>query len=373
MALTMLRATSGRRARTMRTVEITGSRSCRLIDKPMPSIRRNYALLRVHVAPMCNEYLAYQQLRFLERNRADSLGHEMAGEVVAAPPASPVPVGTRVVALCGYPCGKCVPCHRGYYAHCAQTEDPREVCHSESGECGFAEYAIKPDWMLVPIPDTVPYEHASMACCGLGPTFGAMERMAVGVGSTVMITGVGAVGLGGVINARYRGATVIAVARSPYRAALAERLGCDTVLDPRVDDVVRAVGEVTEGRGADFVLECSGLPEYQRLAIDCVARLGTVAFLAEPGEIHVRVDDDLVQKGVTLLGSLDINRHDAERLLRLIQEVPTQLDTYITHRYPLAAIGEAFERQISRECGKIILYPQLGGTSAKEVQHHVAG
>ena len=158
----------------MKTVQITGPRQCRLIDKPVPSIDRDYVLLKVHVAPMCNEYVAYHDGIYLERNRPDSLGHEMAGEVVTAPPGAAVRPGDRVVALCGYPCGRCQPCRLGYYAHCAGTDDPREVCGGTSGECGFAQYAVKPDRMLVPIPDDLSYEHASLACCGLGPTFGAV-------------------------------------------------------------------------------------------------------------------------------------------------------------------------------------------------------
>jgi L-iditol 2-dehydrogenase len=341
----------------MKTVRINGERDCGLIDKPTPSISRDYVLLKVHVAPMCNEYVAYKDLVYLERNRPDSLGHEMAGEVVDAPPSASVAVGDRVVALCGYPCGRCDPCQQGYYAHCRATEDPLEVCGSPSGECGFAQYAVKPDWMLVPIPDDVSYEHASMACCGLGPTFGAMQRMRVDAFSTVLITGLGAVGLGGVINAKFRGATVVAVVRSPYRASLASKLGCDIVLDPSDGDILQQVLAVTDGDGPDVAIECSGQHEYQRLAIDALKRLGTVAFLAEPGEISLHVDADLVQKGVTLLGSLDINRHDAGRLMRLIRQVPDQVDTFITHRYPLGRIADAFEAQIARECGKVVLYP----------------
>src|SRR5437660_712890 len=154
---------------TMTTVEITGLRSVRVIRKPVPRIAGRYVLIRVLVAPMCNEHVAYTDGIYLERNRPDSLGHEMAGEVVSAPLGASVKPGDRVVALCGYPCGYCEPCQRGYYAHCSSPDDPRKVCGSESGECGFAQYAVKPDWMLEPIPDHLSYEHAAMACCGLGP------------------------------------------------------------------------------------------------------------------------------------------------------------------------------------------------------------
>ncbi len=341
----------------MQTVRIISRRDCGLIDKPTPLIDRDYVLLKVHVAPMCNEYIAYQDLVYLERNRPDSLGHEMAGEVIETPPGSPVRPGDRVVALCGYPCGHCQPCRLGLYAHCVHTEDPRKVCGSESGACGFAQYAVKPGSMLVPIPDGISYEHASMACCGLGPTFGAMQRVGVDAFDTVLITGLGAVGLGGVINAKYRGAQVIALVRTPYRAKLAAKLGCDVVLNPADGDIRQRILDLTDGRGVDAAFECSGRHTYQRLAIDTVRPLGSVTFLAEPGEVTVHVDNDLVQKGVTLRGSLDINRHDTDRLLRMIAQLGPQLDTFITHRLPMSHVGEAFELQMTRECGKIVLYP----------------
>lgn len=342
----------------MDTVEITGIRRADIRRKPMPRVDRDYVLIKVMAAPMCNEYVAWTDGVYLERNRSDSLGHEMAGEVVQAPPDAPVRPGDRVVALCGYPCGRCELCRRGYYSHCAHTEDPLQVCGSESGECGFAQYAVKPAWMLEPIPDGLSYEHASMACCGLGPAFGAMERLGVTVGSTVLITGLGAVGLGGVINAKARGARVLAAVRSPYRAELARKLGCDRVVGPSLSEVLDATG----GRGADFVIECSGQSVYHRLAVDSVARLGTVAFLAEPGRLDLSVDNDLVQRGVTLLGTLDINRNDARRLLTLITSVRDELDVYITHRLPLERVGEAFAAQAAFEAGKVVLFPY--GTEA---------
>lgn len=345
----------------MRTIRIDGPMSCSSVDRPMPVIDRDYALIRVRVAPMCNEYLAYRDGVYLERNRPDSLGHELAGEVVATRPGSRLRVGDRVVALCGFPCGTCVPCRAGYYSHCSAPDDPRAVCGSEAGECGFAQYAIKPEHLLIPIPDGLGYEHASMLCCGLGPTFGALQRATPQPGGSVLITGLGAVGLGGVVNAKARGARVIGIARSPYRAALARELGCDVVIDPTTADAREAVLDLTRGLGAHVVLECSAQQSYQQLALDCVARLGTVAFLAESGALPVHVDHHLIQKGVRIQGSLDINLHDAQQLLDLIGSIPDQLDRFITHRLPLERIDEAFDAQIARECGKVVLYPWADG------------
>uniref|UniRef100_A0AAU2VKU5 2-deoxy-scyllo-inosamine dehydrogenase n=1 Tax=Streptomyces sp. NBC_00008 TaxID=2903610 RepID=A0AAU2VKU5_9ACTN len=337
----------------MNLVEITGRRQARVTRRSMPQVGRDYALIKVMAAPMCNEYVAYSEGVYLERNRPDSLGHEMAGEVVQAPAESALTPGDRVVALCGYPCGRCEWCRRGYYSHCPATEDPREVCGSETGECGFAQYAVKPAWMLEPVPDDLSYSHAAMACCGLGPTFGAMERMRVRPGDTVLVTGLGAVGLGGVINAKARGARVVGAVRSAFRRELAEKLGCDHVIGPSLDEVLA----VTGGRGADHVIECSGQPVYHRLALASVARMGQVAFLAEPGRLDLSIDEDLVQRGVTLLGSLDINRNDVARLLNVVRDVRGLLDLYITHRLPLDRVAEAFEEQASHRTGKVVLFP----------------
>lgn len=337
----------------MEVVEIAGRRQVRIVDKPLPRIARDYVLIKVIAAPMCNEYLAYTDGIYLERNRPDSLGHEIAGEVVAVPAGASIKVGDRVVALCGFPCGRCSLCMSGHYSYCPRPDDPRRVCGSESGECGFAQYAVKPAWMLEPIPADLSFEHASMACCGLGPTFGAMERLGVAQGSTVLLTGLGPVGLGGIISAKARGAEVIAAVRSPYRARLAAALGCDHIVGPSCAEVMEATGN----RGADYVIECSGQNIYQRLAIDAVAPMGGVAFLAEPGTIDIAINTDLIQRGVTILGSLDINRRSAGRLLALIASVRDQLDLYITHRLPMARVGEAFEAQALFQSGKSVLYP----------------
>jgi L-iditol 2-dehydrogenase len=338
----------------MKVVEITGPRSVRLVEKPMPNIAANYVLVKVMVAPLCNEYQAYAKGVYLHGDRPDSLGHEVAGEVVDASPDASVKPGDRVVMVCGmFSCGRCELCRCGYHAYCLQPEDPRQICGSDSGDCGFAQYTIRPDWMLEPIPDDLSYDHASLAACGLGPTFGAMDRTEVKAGQTVLITGLGAVGLGGIVNAKARGARVIGVVRTPYRAELARRLGCDLVIGPSLPDIFDA----TNGRGVDVALECSGQPEYQRLAIDAVARLGRIAFLAEPGRLSVRVHEDLVQRGIMLLGSVNINRYNARRLLEVIRSVPEQLDILVTHRLPLERIGEAFEVQAAYESGKILLYP----------------
>lgn len=333
---------------------IPGPREAGLTKKPVPRASGRYVVIKVLVAPMCNEYVAYTDGIYLERNRPDSLGHEMAGVVVDAPSGASVSVGQRVVALCGFPCGVCRPCLRGYYAHCVDTRDPLRDSGNLSGECSFAQYAIKADWMCVPVPEDMALEDASLACCGLGPTFGALDRMAPQPGSTLLITGLGPVGLGGVVNGVARGCSVTGVARSAYRARMALDLGCERVVGPAQ---ARASLDEPGWRGFDFALDCSGQPEYQRLMIDSLAHLGTAAFIAEPGGLDLNVEHDLVLKGTSLLGSLDINRAQADLLLQVIRNGSKAIEHYVTHRLPLADVGKAFELQADRACGKVLLFP----------------
>jgi L-iditol 2-dehydrogenase len=333
------------------------SRRAELVSKPDPAARDEYVVIRVDVAPMCNEYLAYRDRFWLERNRYDSLGHEAAGVVVDVDRTSAVKVGDRVVALCGFPCGACVVCRTGRYGHCPAPVDPLGRTGNTSGECCFAQYALKADWLLEPIPDDLTTAEASLACCGLGPTFGAMELMGVGQGDTVLVAGLGPVGLGGVLNAVARGATAIGLARNRARGEMARALGAALVLDPTDPSSDARIRAVTGGLGVDHAIDTTGQPFYEQLALRLVRPAGQMTFLSEGQDLVINVERDILVKGVTLRGHLDINRRDVTKLFDVIRRVRGRLSQYVTHAFDLADIGQAWERQSAGECGKVLLYP----------------
>ena len=123
----------------------------------------------------------------------------------------------------------------------------------------MAQYVLKHDWLLPVIPDDISDEHGGMACCGLGPTFGAAQRMQVSAFDTFMVTGLGPVGLGGVINGKYCGARVIAVDSHPWRQEKARELGADFVIDPTDKNALDQIIDLTEGLGVDAAVDCSGV------------------------------------------------------------------------------------------------------------------
>lgn len=322
-----------------------------------PTAKDNWAVIKVHVAPMCTEYKA-----FAAGNRQPLYGHEAAGEVVEVAQPGRVKVGDRVVVMPMNACGKCALCLDGDYIHCQDGFDFVTLHGRIDGLGTMAQYLLKQDWMLLPIPDGMSYEHASMACCGLGPTFGAMQTMGVDRHDTVLITGLGPVGLGGVINAKYRGARVIAVDSIAYRTNLAQELGADAVVNPLDADALRQILDRTAGgRGVDKAVDCSGVVAAHRLCIDAARRKGQVAFVGECGDdTPIQISRDMIRKGLTLTGSWHFNLADSPRIMSMIGEVGRQLDKLITHRFPLGDIQTAWETQLSGQCGKVILQPWEG-------------
>ena len=210
---------------------------------------------------------------------------------------------------------------------------------------------------MIPIPDEVSTLHGGLACCGLGPTFNAMKQMEVSTFDTVLITGMGPVGLGGVINATYRGARVIVAEIDPYRAALAKTLGAEAVVDPTQPDALAQILDLTEGRGVDKAADCSGAAAAQRLLIDAVRRKGQVAFVGEAGDLTIQVSQDLIRKGIILRGIWHYNLADTPAMMRLIRRSGDKLDQFLTHTFPMSRVQDAWALQASGACGKVALDP----------------
>jgi len=336
----------------MKKAVITGERKAAVVEVPDPQPKDDWALVKVHAAAMCTEYKA-----FVAGTERESFGHEAAGEVAAVAQPGPVKVGDRVVVMPQFPCGRCALCLAGDYIHCQNSYDFAAFTGSAEGQGTMAQYVLKPSWLLLPVPDGVSYEHASLACCALGATFGAFEMMGVEAFDTMLITGAGPVGLGAVVNARYRGARVIVVEPHPWRAKQAKELGAEVVLDPHGEDVAGQIKELTQGKGVDKALDCCGVLEAQRLCIEAARRKGKVAFVGESTEhLPIETSPDLIRKGLSLYGSWHYNISLYPRIMQVIQESPV-IERLISHVLPMTEIQQAMELSASHECAKIILKP----------------
>lgn len=334
----------------MKVVAITGVRQCELVDRPRPTIGDNYALIRIDAAPMCTEVSAYRKGEL-----ADDLGHEAAGEVVEVAPTSRVKVGDRVVVMPQNGCGVCELCRKGEHIRCPHPRDPFAVCGGITGRATFAQYCVQQDHLLYPVPKDVNIEHASMACCGLGPTFSAMQMMNVNSFDTVLISGLGAVGLGGVVNARIRGARVFGIESNPWRAKLALDLGAEAIYDPADPDLVAKIRDRTQGQGADKSIEASSAESAPATLAQATRVNGEMTSVGWGGPVRM---SDLVLRGLTIRGAWHWNHlRDARAMTRTLIAAKPLLDRLITHRFPMSRVQEAWELQLTGECGKVILQP----------------
>ena len=338
----------------MKVAAILGERQAGLIDAPDPTPKEDWVVVKIHASPMCNEYHSFEH-----GHKSDWLGHEAAGEVVDIAQPGKVEVGDRVVVMPQYPCGKCVLCTDGDYIHCENNYNFEEFTGSRYGSATMAQYIVKPSWLLPKIPDNVSYEHASLACCALGPSYRAFDEMGVNATHTVLVTGIGPVGFGAITNARFRGAKVIAAELIPWRVERAKQMGAEAVINPTDEDAVDQIRDLTtDGRGVDFALDCSGNVQAHRLCIDATRRRGTIAFVGQSGgnDTVIHVSPDLIGKGLRLAGAWHYNLSQFPGLMRVIEGSPI-LDLLISNIFPMSEIQQAFETSASHESSKIILKP----------------
>jgi L-iditol 2-dehydrogenase len=333
----------------VRAAAITGPGKIEVFDRPRPKAKGDLVVVEILITPMCTE----------SRNRKigkeqDTLGHEAAGVIVDAGDSRRVKVGDRVAVMPHYGCGLCWLCTSGDYMHCPNQRDVLAETGQEYGMASYAQYVLKPDWLLEKIPDDISLTHGALVCCGLGPSFGAMQRMNVDSLDTLLVSGCGPVGLGAIVHGNVRGSRVFAIETHPYRTELAYRLGAERVFNPMTEDVVALVHELTEGRGADAAVETSGAPTAARtLALSLRAR-GRLSFISW-NDIELPA---LVPLGLDIFGVWHWNHLTmANEMWETVRKAGPLLDQMVTHTMPLEDVSAAMDIQDRGECGKIFLLP----------------
>jgi len=349
-----------------------------LVERPLPIIEAGYALVKTEIAPICLEgSRIWAEHDFEFHDDPAHLGHEGVGTVVAVKPGSNFRVGDRVIVFQGDHCGHCHACTSGQSPTYCDANDPDVMGvdkaamrsielrnGSPSGGFAMERYRIAPEANLARIPETLDFRHAASANCSFGVGFSNQELMDVKAGDTVLIGGVGFIALGHVISALYRNARVIALARNPYRIDLMKRMGVEHIIDPEDDDWADQVRELTYlGQGVDVAIDGSGVIFYQERLMSAVRKYGQINFSGHtPGSrLHLSPLHHILDPAHRISGQHDVRARDRERLIRALMnpDVQRMVDIMVTHEYPMSKAGEAFAKQVSKECGKIYLRTQL--------------
>ena len=245
----------------MRAALFYSGKDIRVEEVPKPSPGRGEVLVRVCAAGVCGSDLhGYRDpnRRRPVPDRPYMTGHELAGEVEALGPdveglAAGQRVGVEPRHLIG--CGRCRWCRRGDYQLCAALGRVNGLpVHST----GFAEYSLESAEKCFPLPDDLSIEHAAILDV-YAVAVHALHRVPPGPMDTVVVLGVGAIGLATAQVARVVGARrVIAVGTRDVPLRVARQIGCDETINTSEVDVIEAVRSLTNGAGADVVFEAVG-------------------------------------------------------------------------------------------------------------------
>ena len=296
------------------------------------------------------------------------LGHEAAGVVAAVGDGvGHVSEGDKVMISPLAPCGHCDGCSRQQASRCLQamsfvggtrpdSSSPfsrqGRLVHRGLGVGAFAEQTVVPASGVVRLDDDVPLDTACLIGCAVQTGVGAVLNTAsVERGSTVVVTGLGGVGISAVQGARIAGASRIVVSdpvESRQQAAL--RLGATDAVGGDPAELRQAVADATGGRGADYAFETAGVAGLVSLALEVTGPGGTTVVVgAPPPEVTVDIGSVtlfmLQQKRLvgSLVGDCWPGR-DIPLLVGLWQRGELDLESMITHRVSLAEVNEGFDR-----------------------------
>lgn len=327
----------------MRGVVFAGNSKVEVRDFPDPEPGPGEVAIKVAVSAICGSEL--HSYHSPDGSQGSIPGHEMVGLVVAANETKHTKVGDRVALQIITGCGKCYWCLRGDPKHC------RSIGYQLGGH---AEMLAAPEMCCLPLPDDVTWERGVLLGGDtIGTTYRALSRLGVTAGDTVAVLGCGPIGLGMLVLLRLFGARAIASDLSAYRRQLAKKLGAWEVVDPKTEDVVQKIMELTGG-GADIALDCSPAPATLVAALECVRPFGKVGLVGEKGDSVIHPSNHFLRKEITAVGSWYYNPADYHEIIALYRR-GLRVDDLITHRFPLEQADQAFATFASGESGKVLI------------------
>ncbi|MFL5790978.1 MAG: alcohol dehydrogenase catalytic domain-containing protein [Actinomycetota bacterium] len=379
----------------MRAVTWDGRQDVDVSDVPEPRIEApTDAIVEVTASGLCGSDLHLYRHLIPGLDRGDILGHEATGVVrETGPDVHSVQVGDTVVVPFNVACGTCAMCRQGLESQCQTTQNTE--FHRGGSLFGYTEqYGHVPgcqadvirvpfaNHTATPIHAETPAYRAVLLADVLPTAWQGVAYADVSPGMTVAVFGLGPIGQMASRLAARQGASVIGVEPVAERRAMAERHGVTTIDPDTTDDVPAAIVDLTNGLGADRVIDAVGMEAEGsamdsvlqatklqpsrvialRHAIDAVRRGGTISILGVyAGPVQAFPLDQLFDKQVALhMGQANVMRWMAD-LIPLVEDPadPLDLDDFVTHRLPLESAPYAYDMFQNKRQGavKVVFEP----------------
>ncbi len=314
----------------------------------VPKIGRGDVLVRVRAALTCGTDVKVFRRGYHARMIVPPalFGHELAGDIVKmGDDVRDFKVGQRVVAANSAPCGQCFFCRR----------EQENLCEDLLFNNGaYAEYIRIPERIvrknMYEVAEHVTYQDAALveplACVLRG-----LEETGLRAGDTIAIIGLGPIGMMFVRMAKaVYNARVIAIGRRQPQLDRAKRMGADeVVINSDGADVLGPVREMTNGHGADVVIEAVGLPEVWQLAIRLLRRGGVVNFFGGcPSGTEIKLDTDLLHYSeLTCKASFHHTPALIRKALEIVERGYVSAKDLVNRVEPLANLIEVMQHLMS--------------------------
>jgi L-iditol 2-dehydrogenase len=322
----------------------------------LPAINRGELLVRVKAALTCGtDVKTYRRGHHLMEPPM-LFGHEFSGDVCEVGDAvEGFAEGTRVVAANSAPCNSCFFCRRG----------KQNLCDDILFNWGaFAEYIRVParivERNVYEIPPGLSYEEAALveplACVVLGN-----EAAGISPGDSVVIAGGGGpIGLMHLQLAVHRGPEqIVVIDLNENRLQLARELGAARVVNPEAEDPFAVVGDLTDGRGADVVIETAGVPEVWQMALQLVRKGGSVVMFGGcPAGTQIPLDAGHLHYGeLTIKGVFHHTPHTVWKALELLRLGVVKAEPLITGQLSLKDVEQALRMVAAGQAIKMAIIP----------------
>jgi L-iditol 2-dehydrogenase len=333
--------------KTMRALMKTakGKGQVSLRDVPVPKIGPGEVLIEIKAAGICGTDLHIYHDEFPYWPPV-ILGHEFGGVIVdAGREVADWKTGDRVV---GEPhtlaCGKCWLCRTGNRQLCSSKRSPGwgiDGC--------FARFMRFPDPALLHrIPDDLDFEDAALVEPAANVVHDVLERGRVEPGDVVAVVGPGPIGLLSAMAAKTSGAAKVAVfgtnSDEELRLPTARKIsGIDHVWNVQKENAVSRMMDLTEGRGADLVVEASGAEDGIALGLKLVRKMGRFAAIGLTGQEKINFPYDIgMSKAVIFFFNLSTSFTSWDRAIHLVEARKGDVRLLVTHKGPLERWEEFF-------------------------------
>jgi L-iditol 2-dehydrogenase len=314
-----------------------------LRDIEIPKAGPGEVVVRVRTALTCGTDLKAFRRGHPKIRMPGLFGHEFSGDIhEVGEGVKAFKIGDQVMTAPTAPCGECVYCKKGQENLCSLVMDTMVWG-------AYAEYVRVPAHIvknnMFKKPKHLSYGEAAMleplSCVVYG-----MDQVDMQPDDTVLIIGAGAIGLMHIMVARILGAGRIIVAgHREHRVKLATALGADAVIDAESESTIERVKELTDGIGADLVIECTGQLAVWESTPDLVRKGGTVVlFGGLPKGTRATFDTTrLHYDQITLKGVFHYSRSAVKKAYRLLAEKKIQVNGLISGTYSLSDLKQVFD------------------------------